>query len=132
VLVGWVLGVRGLTSVMPDYPTMKPNTALCLILAGVALWLLRFRTSEGVEVNPKHRRCGQICALLVAFLGLLTLGEHLFKLDLGIDQMLLRDTMTDARVPPGRMSIPAAFGLLILGSSLFFLGRKGPYGARIA
>jgi PAS domain S-box-containing protein len=45
---------------------------------------------------------------------------------------LLRDTLTDARVPPGRMSIPAAFGLFTLGSSLFFLGRKSPRGATVA
>jgi PAS domain S-box-containing protein len=132
VLVGWALGVRTLTSVMPGYTTMKPNTALCLVLAGLALWLLRLRPSQGDELNPKHRRFGQICAVLVAFIGLLTLGEHLFKLNLGIDQMLQRDTMTDARVPPGRMSIPAAFGLFTLGSSLFFLGRKGPHGATVA
>jgi PAS domain S-box-containing protein len=132
VLVGWVLGVRRLASVMPEYTTMKPNTALCLVLAGLALWLLRLRPNQGVELNPKHRRLGQICAVMVAFLGLLTLGEHLFKLNLGIDQMLLRDTLTDARVPPGRMSIPAAFGLFTLGSSLFFLGRKSPRGATVA
>src|ERR1700739_4269190 len=116
VLLGWVLRARTLTSVMPDYTTMKPNTALCLVLAGLSFWLLRFRSHSCVEVSPKQRSLGQIGALLVAFLGLLTLGEIFFHLNLGIDQMLLRDTWTDPRVPPGRMSIPAAFGLLMIGS----------------
>ena len=132
VLVGWLFGVRALASVMPDYTTMKPNTAVCLVLAGLSLWLLRFRSNQGVEFNPEHRRFGQICAVLVAFLGLLTLGEQLLNLNLGIDQMFLRDTLTDARVPPARMSIPAAVGFFTLGSSLFFLGRKGPHGALAA
>src|ERR1700722_246044 len=132
VLVGWVLGVRTLASVMPDYTTMKPNTALCLVLAGLSLWLLRLRSNQGVESNPQHRQLGQIYAALAAFLGLLTLGEQLLHLNLGIDQMLLRDTLTDARVPPGRMSIPAAFAFFTLGSSLFCLGRKGPHGAAVA
>ena len=70
VLVGWLFGVRALASVMPDYTTMKPNTAVCLVLAGLSLWLLRFRSNQGVEFNPEHRRFGQICAVLVAFLGL--------------------------------------------------------------
>ena len=132
VLVGWLLGIRTLTSVFPHYTTMKPNTASCFVLAGLSLWLLRLPSSQAVEFNPKHGRLGQICAVLVAFLGLLTLGEIFLNLNLGIDQMLLRDTLTDPRLPPGRMSIPCAFGFFILGSSLFFLGRKSPQNAMAA
>jgi PAS domain S-box-containing protein len=73
-----------------------------------------------------------MCAVLVAFLGLLTLGEIFLNLNLGIDQMVLRDTLTDPRLPPGRMSIPAALGLIMLGSSLYFLGRKSPRDAMAA
>ena len=129
VLVGWLLGIRALASVLPHYTTMKPNTAFGFVLAGLSLWLLRLPSSKAVEFNPKHGRLGQICAVLVAFLGLLTLGEIFLNLNLGIDQMLLRDTLTDPRVLPGRMSIPCAFGFFILGSSLFLLGRKSPYDA---
>jgi PAS domain S-box-containing protein len=132
VLAGWLLGLRFLATVMPDFTTMKPNTAACLVLAGLSLWLLRFRSNHGVELNPEHRQFAQICALLVAFLGLLTLGEHLLNLNLGLDQLLLRDTLTDVRLPAGRMSIPAASGLLALGFSLFFLGRKDSHGAPAA
>ena len=132
VLAGWLLGLRFLASVMPDFTTMKPNTAACLVLAGLSLWLLRLRSNQAVAFNPAPRRLAQICALLVAFLGLLTLGEHLLNLNLGLDQMLLRDTLTDVRLAPGRMSIPAASGLLALGFSLFFLGTKGPHGAPVA
>jgi hypothetical protein len=91
-----MLGIRTLASVMPHYTTMKPNTAFCFILAGLSLWLLRLRSSQAVEFNPKHGRLGQICAVLVAFLGLLTLGEIFLNLNLGIDQTLLRDTLTEA------------------------------------
>src|SRR6202030_3931635 len=77
-------------------------------------------------------RLGQCCALLVAFLGFLTLGEIFLNLNLGIDQMLLRDTLTDPRVPPGRMSIPGSLSFCLLGSSLFFLGGKSPRGAMAA
>jgi PAS domain S-box-containing protein len=132
VLVGWLLGVRTLTSVVPQYTTMKPNTAFCFVLAGLSLWLLRLRLSPVVKSNSKHALLGQICAVFVAFLGLLTLGEWLFNLNLGIDQTLLRDTLTDTRVPPGRMSIPSSFGFIMLGGSLFFLGRKSPGAAMTA
>src|SRR5271165_4430099 len=129
VLVGWLLGIRTLTSLMPHYTTMKPDTAVCFVLAGLSLWLLRLPSSQAVEFNPKHGRLGQICALLVAFLGLLTLGEIFLNLNLGIDQTLMRETLTDPGVSPGRMSIPCAFGFLMLGSSLFFIGRKSHHEA---
>src|ERR1700760_4628630 len=132
VLAGWLLGLRFVASVMPDFTTMKPNTAACLVLAGLSLWLLRLRSNQGVAFKPVHPRFAQICALLVAFVGLLTLGEHLLNLNLGLDQIWLRDTLTDVRLPPGRMSIPAASGLLALGFSLFLLGTKGPHGAPAA
>jgi PAS domain S-box-containing protein len=130
VLVGWLFGVRTLTSVMPHFTTMKPNTAFCFMVAGLSLWLLRLRSSQAVQFNrSKHHRLGQFCALLVAFVGFLSLGEIFLNLNLGIDQMLLRDTFTDPRVPPGRMSIPCALGFCLLGFSLFFLGGKSPRGA---
>jgi hypothetical protein len=69
VLVGWLLGIRTLTSVMPHYTTMKPNTAFCLVLSGVSLWLLRIRSGEAGKLSPKHGRLGQICAVLVTFSG---------------------------------------------------------------
>src|SRR5271165_4667001 len=129
VLAGWLLGIRTLMSVMPGYVTMKPNTAFCFVLAGLSLWLLRYPSSQAVEISPRHGRLAQICAVLVAFIGLLTLGECFLNLDLGIDQTLLRDTLTDARgASPGRMSIATAVGFAIVGASLFFLGRKSLHG----
>jgi hypothetical protein len=134
VLTGWLLGIRPLLSVMPTYVTMKPNTAFCFVLGGLALWLLRFpRSQQAVGITPQHCRFGQVCALLVAFLSLLTLGEYFCNLNLGIDQALLPDTLTDARVSfPGRMSISTAIGFCLLGSSLFFLGTKHARGALMA
>ena len=124
-LTGWLAGIRALTSVIPDYATIKVNTALCVVLAGLSLWLLRHPSVQPVRFHPNHGRMGQICALLVGFVGLLTIVEYCLRLNLGIDEALLRDTWTDVRIsPPGRMSIATAFEFFVLGSSLFFLGRK--------
>ena len=125
VLAGWFWGIRPLTSLIPNYATIKPNTAFCFVAAGLALWLLRRPSTRVKSAIPFHPPWGQICALLVAMVGLLTLGEYCLKLSFGIDEMLLRDPWTDLRVSPaGRMSIATAFGFFMLGSSLFFLGRK--------
>ncbi len=39
VLVGWGLDIAILKSVVPGAATMKANTAVCFILAGMSLWL---------------------------------------------------------------------------------------------
>jgi hypothetical protein len=127
VVVGWLSGIRILTTIIPEYATIKPNTAFCFVLAGFSLYLLRRPPSEAGQIQPIYGRLGQLCAVLVAGVGLLTLGEYSFHLNFGIDQALLRDTWTDASISsPGRMSMATAFGFFILGCSLFFLGRKRP------
>ena len=123
VLFGWVFEIRLLTSVFPGFNTMKPNVAASLILAGGSLWLLR-GPAHTVAWKAAAARFGAIVVMLV---GLLSLFEHVFHIDLGIDQALLRDTMDDPSLAPlGRMSAATAFGLSMLGLALFFLCEKSP------
>jgi two-component system, sensor histidine kinase and response regulator len=130
VLAGWFFGIRILTSGATGYATMKPNTAFGIFLAGLSLWLVRAPAAGRVAVDSRKRLLGQFCASLAALIGLLTLAEYCLEVDLGIDQALLRDRWTDVNVSsPGRMSIATAFALFMLGSSLFFLGRKSPHHA---
>lgn len=92
VLTGWALDVG---------VTMKPDTALALILSGAALWL-----SNGEEGASRRRRAARACAAGVALLGLLTLGESLLGWDL--------------------MAPATSLGFLITGAGLFLLdSRRG-------
>jgi hypothetical protein len=132
VLAGWLLGLRFLTTVMPDFTTMKPNTATCLVLAGLSLWLLRFRANQCVQLSPWLRWFAQICAMLVAFLALLTLGEHFLHLNLGLDQTLLRHTLTDVRLPPERLQDMVSIAVWMAESSSTLIASYGtdPAGVR--
>jgi membrane protein required for beta-lactamase induction len=51
-LAGWMLGVETLTSVLPGLVTMKVNTAVCLMLAGIGLLTLHTRpnVTRGISV----------------------------------------------------------------------------------
>jgi len=117
VLIGWAFDITALKSVLPGLATMKPNTALAFILAGVALWL-----SLASETQPRFRRVAQVCAVVVALIGLLTLSQDFFGWNLGLDQLLFKESVGSAGTPhPGRMSAATAFNLLLIGCALLLL-----------
>ncbi|HEY0257269.1 MAG TPA: hypothetical protein VGC39_07495, partial [Candidatus Methylacidiphilales bacterium] len=125
VLLGWILGIEAIVAVAPGFATMKANTALSILVAGLSLLFLRSSVSRRGPYVPKPALVGQMGGLLVAFVALLSLAEYAFHLDFGIDQFLLQDPWTNPEIaPPGRMSIATAFGFLMLGASLFLLGRR--------
>ena len=52
VLVGWLSGIRILTTIIPDYATIKPNTAFCFVLAGLSLYLCGVRQVKPARFTP--------------------------------------------------------------------------------
>ncbi|MBI2516152.1 MAG: PAS domain S-box protein [Opitutae bacterium] len=93
---------------------MKTNTAVGLALAGGVLFLLAC-----CRQRRRVRVVAQIGAVIVALLGLLTLGEHLFGWHLGIDELLDRE-LPGALAPfgPNRMVPATALCFLLIGSAL--------------
>lgn len=115
VLIGWALGFTTWQSLLPSLPKMTANTALGLGLAGASLWL-----QQREEASRRTRRIAQMCAFVVLLLGSLTLGEYLFGWDLGIDQLLFKDTTLGATYP-GRPSPHTALILGLIGMALLLL-----------
>src|SRR5438067_1317980 len=64
VLAGWMFGLDALKRIHPQFVTMKANTAVCLILAGTALALVRDEGAAGLK-----RRLAQGCAVGIAMVG---------------------------------------------------------------
>lgn len=120
VMIGWVFQLDFLKSVLPGSVAMKVNTALGLSCGGVSLWLWhRQPTSRLAQCS------GQACAIAVLFIGLLTLIEYGFWVDLGIDQVWIKtplDPLGDAA--PGRMAVHTAFNFFLLGLDLLLLNRR--------
>ena len=109
-LLGWVAGASLLTTVVPGQPPMMPNTALALLLVGIA-GALRHREDTG----RMARTLSVLAVLIVLAIGGGTLAEYELGADLHIDQLLFR---VGAAPYPGRPSPPTALALLFLGAAL--------------
>jgi len=116
VLTGWLFDIHGLKSIYGDI-TMKANAALSFLMAGASLWAL------GVdEQRAFARRAGQVCAAMVALIGLMTLSEHVFGWNLGIDQLLFTEPAGAlATTSPGRMGPFASSCFTLAATALLLL-----------
>ena len=110
-LVGWNLHIAALLT-WGAQPAMAPNNAACMMLAGLSLWLQRERDYRPfISVS---KLAAKALAAIVSLAGLLTLGEHLFRVDLGFDRLLL------LRAPAGQIAAknavmsPITAGALLL------------------
>ena len=116
ILAARAFGLSAYLAIGPGFVPMKPNAVLGIVLAGLFLW--RFRVREGRPATWARRAAG----LLVGVVGLLTLSEHLFGWDLGIDQLILRAAAEGlGTFPPGRMPAVTALSLALLGVGLLVL-----------
>lgn len=111
-LVGWIGKIPLFKSVLNDAVEMKANTALGLIVAGVALWILHLQRPANA------RRAGQLMSVAVALLGLATLSQYLFGWQLSIDELIVPDLHGIYAKARGRMSPHSALALIGIGTSL--------------
>lgn len=117
-LISWCSGRLELIGGFGNEITMKVNTAICLSLTGAALLLLTSFSS-----NAAAERVARLLASIVVTLAVLTLSEHLFGWNLGIDELLFRDTKLAATTFPGRMGPPATASFSALGAGVLLLTR---------
>ncbi|MGZ4732414.1 MAG: PocR ligand-binding domain-containing protein [Terriglobales bacterium] len=120
VLAGWTLHIQIIKSILPGQVAVGANTAVCFILIGFALWVLRKEQPSGAAA---WRLAAKTAAILASLIGLLSFLESAFGWDLGIDQLLFVAGAEDmpGSVCPGLMSPITAWGFLLLGSTLLLL-----------
>ena len=125
-LIGIIAGLATLCgwSVLPDYvirhlwfiSQVHPNTGLGFILVVFSLRLARFDvTTPWVHITCK------LCRISVGLLGLLSLTNIWFHLNLGIDNFIVRDPTS---VLPGVMPAATALCFYILGCALILLSAR--------
>ncbi len=114
VLGGWFINIPVLKTVLPGFAAMKPNTSVCLFLTGVCL--LTHRSQQG-----PFPRLYQLSAWISFVISFLTLSQYIFTVELGIDQLIIKDkeAILAGVFHPGRMSVATAICFVLL--AVFFL-----------
>lgn len=118
VLTGWALHIQALKSIPRGQVAVKANTAVCFVLLGVALWLVR---KEGQKQG--WRWAARVLGLVTSIIGALSFLEAWQGWELGIDQLLFMAGPEDVpgSVRVGLMSPISAIGFCLLGSAVALL-----------
>ncbi|MEY4583064.1 MAG: hypothetical protein RL701_7767, partial [Pseudomonadota bacterium] len=119
-LLGWRFGVESLKSVFPGLVTMKVNTACSLFCIGLSLGLQAEHSAHRWRL-----RTARALALVPIGIGALTLLEHAFRTDLGIDTLLMRILSIATDNTQTRMSPSSASCCLLSGSAVCMLDSTG-------
>lgn len=105
VLLGWILHEPELVSPLTS-PEMAFNTALCFALIAIAI---TFDNLSPALRTPLHAAI----SVLVMAIAALTLSEHLFDIDLGIDLSGLQHWLPGEDPHPGRMALITAVTFML-------------------
>lgn len=114
VLVGWFFKTPTLTSIIPEYATMKANTSILFILSSVELYRI---------ISRKWFFLKGILSFFITIVGLATLIEYEFQLNFTIDEFIVKDFSYNATIDsfPGRMARGTAFSFFLLGICFHFI-----------
>jgi PAS domain S-box-containing protein len=116
-LIGWAFKVPSLTSVIPGAVAMKANTAVSVVLCGIALLML-------IGASARVTVIAQVLSVAVAILALATLAEYCFGLNFGIDELLAGDSPGAHTVFHGRMSPFSALAFVAITVALGAMPHK--------
>ena len=97
-----------LIQVAPGLVPMQANTAMGFLVCGLAL----------LAAKRKRKAFGTLLGGMAGLLGLVTLAQYGFGIDLGIDQALVQHYITTATSSPGRMAPNTALCFVLAGTGL--------------
>ena len=127
ITLSWMMGLPLLWTESWPARLTRPNSALCFLIAGLALWLVREDRISGVWKLPElgltftvHRTVQVLGAILV-FVGAVTIGEYLFSVDLNIGTFIIfQRWFTEVDNVSARMSIVTALQAFLAGFMFIF------------
>lgn len=116
-LLGWYGDIAAFKTALSGTTPMRPNTGLCFVLGGAALWTSRL-VALG-RATPLQRQLRWASVILLNLIAWVTVGEYLFNVEAGIDSLLYSaPDHTDRQM---RMAFATAVAFALSGSALYFL-----------
>ena len=117
VLLGWTLDIALLKSISSNWLSMKANTAICFLLAGVSI---AFQYPVKWPFNANYqKKISVLAACIFGFITLLILVEYLFNISPGIDELIFKDGPNPfGTLYPGRMAPSTVVCFLLLSVSI--------------
>lgn len=114
VIVGWYASVPAFVQLLPSFVPMQFNTALGFLLAGFSI----------ITLVLQKPNISKVSGGLTLLLGLLTLFQYVFYVNLGIDQLFMEHSITTKTSHPGRMAPNTALCFIFTGCALVFGTRR--------
>lgn len=116
VIFGWYTHNTTLIQVLPYFVPMQYNTALGFILISAGL----------LTKNFNYSIASKLFGTAALILGVLTLSEYIFNINLGIDQLFMQHYITTETSHPGRMAPNTALCFTLAGATLMWQWVRQP------
>jgi signal transduction histidine kinase len=113
VIYGWLAHVEVLLSVRKGWTTLKFNTAVCFALTGAATILVSRQ-----NISTFFKKIIYILTSFLFIISSLTLAEHLFDVNLLIDEIFLVDYVPENFRASGRMALITSVCLLLISVTI--------------
>ncbi len=113
IVVGWYTGTTSLLRVLPPSAPMQFDTTLAFLLCGLGL----------LSHLDQRTYLTAACSVAVCLIAVLTLGQYLFGVNLGLGQLMMESRFAVQTSYLGRMTPGAALLFLSIGLALAFLNR---------
>ena len=111
IMAGWLFNIPALQIIIPGFPGMRFNAALCFVFFGGALFLSRF--SKG----KFNQQLFFLLSALATLIGFITICQYVFHFNAGLDQLFINDPAPISAVIPfkGRMALNSAISFFFVG-----------------
>src|SRR4051812_25632205 len=112
-MIGWHTHRPDVIRFVPNSVGMSYNTALLFLVCGIGMISAAFVKSL----------ITRICAIFTAITSLAIIVEYLFRINLGIDELIVRDFLTRPlnNPTPGRMAVISTITFVFIAVAMFLI-----------
>lgn len=109
VMLGWFTHTETIVQISPTFAPMQFNTALCFMLASIAVLFYEYKKLKYVYYP----------LIIISLVSLMAIFEYLFGTNIGIDSLFVEPFLATNTLYPGRMAPNTATCFLIFSFVLF-------------